>query len=310
MLTAVSTSTHLAPLAGCVAHTDGPVIELGAGLYSTSVLHAICEGRELVTVDNDAGWLDRLRYLETDWHRFVAVDDWSTCDLLDQKWSVAFVDQAPGWTRLPTIKRLRKGTELIVVHDAPADARYGSEIEPFRYRAEFLEPGVDVRTAVASDMRPIPIASPDLLANHVSLGVRLEDISWSPSSQWSVGLTRELPPLPAHFYLTGELELSGFDSDQVEVQALFRTTDAKCYYSHTLTAKSSIPPRGALAVSEAAEAHGKPEWSAVERLEIRARAEGAGTVALSNLDLLALRPSADRKWSPRSTAASAGNSRE
>jgi hypothetical protein len=306
MVTVNRFGTHLAPLAGCVAHTDGPVIELGAGLYSTSVLHAMCQGRELVTADSNAEWLDRLRHLETDWHRFVTVDDWSTCHLLDQAWAVALVDQSPGWTRPSAVERLRKRTELLVVHDVPDNPPPGHDIDEFRHRADFFEPGVNIRTSVASDLRPIPVAPSDLLANHVSLGVKLDDVSWNPSSQWTVGLAHELPALPAHFYLVGELSLTGFQPDQVGVQAVFRTDDIARYYVHPVTAEPTIPPHEALVASEAAEAVGDPEWSAVNRLEIRARAGVPGAVTLRNLDLRALPP---RRGLSRGSEASPGRFR-
>jgi hypothetical protein len=52
--------THIAPLLTAVLATDGPVLELGCGDFSTPLLHAICakQNRLLVSTDTDKAWLE------------------------------------------------------------------------------------------------------------------------------------------------------------------------------------------------------------------------------------------------------------
>ena len=47
--------SHLPILLRAMKATTGPVLELGAGIYSTPILHALCqiEGRKLVTYESD-----------------------------------------------------------------------------------------------------------------------------------------------------------------------------------------------------------------------------------------------------------------
>ena len=128
---------HLPVLLEAVRRTAGPVLELGAGEASTPALHRICEdaGRLLVTVDNQAPWLDRFAPLASDGHRFELLADPATTAWLDREWSVVFVDHAPGETRGKAIDLARDAAEIICVHDSE---ELGYQLEPilttFRYR--------------------------------------------------------------------------------------------------------------------------------------------------------------------------------
>lgn len=135
-----STSTHVPALVTVIAKTEGPILELGAGDFSTPLLHAICSGtqRTLVTAEMDKNWLQLFLDLERDWHNFVHVAGPSAWDLVGQNthWSVVFVDHHPGWRRAVDIKRLRSHTDIFVAHDTdiPQDYGYNSIIPSFKYK--------------------------------------------------------------------------------------------------------------------------------------------------------------------------------
>src|ERR1019366_4837505 len=69
-------ATHLAPLVACIRHTQGAVIELGCGDYSTPILHHLCPGRLLVSADSNRAWLGRFADLACDMHILCHVPDW------------------------------------------------------------------------------------------------------------------------------------------------------------------------------------------------------------------------------------------
>ena len=65
-------------LVSAVLATQGDILELGSGHYSTPVLHRVVEdryngARMVVTADTDAGWLPLFGHLASPFHQFVLV---------------------------------------------------------------------------------------------------------------------------------------------------------------------------------------------------------------------------------------------
>ncbi len=122
-------ATHLPALMACAAATKGPILECGAGIWSTPILHALCapSKRPLLTVESNGEWIERFRYLASPSHELQAIVDWNV--LPEGKWSVAFVDhgQAP---RGPVIAALRERAGIVVMHDSECD--YCGYSEPLR----------------------------------------------------------------------------------------------------------------------------------------------------------------------------------
>ena len=140
--------THEPALVAAVAIArPGPVLELGAGHYSTPLLHGLCAatGRELLTIDGDDAWIERFTSLRSPRHRLVAVPSWDAARALTDSavWAVIFVDHAPAERRIVEIERLADRTEFMVVHDSEA-ALYGYEpaFGRFRYRYDSVQPFV------------------------------------------------------------------------------------------------------------------------------------------------------------------------
>jgi len=129
-------ATHLPLLAACVARTDGPVLELGCGLYSTLVLHALCLNRPLLSLESDPEWHSRFSYLDAGTHRVMLAGDLG--ELPDYPWSVVLIDQQPAAARAPAISRLRQHAELIVVHDTEHRLyAYEPVLSTFKHRVEW-----------------------------------------------------------------------------------------------------------------------------------------------------------------------------
>lgn len=116
--------SHVAFLAGAVARTKGPVLELGTGWWSTPVLHALCWDRPLFSTETSDTWLESLSGLKSVNHTFIKVKEMQ--DILDVAraygpWGVIFVDNSPGEIRGDLLVKLKGMAELIVVHDTEAD---------------------------------------------------------------------------------------------------------------------------------------------------------------------------------------------
>jgi hypothetical protein len=134
--------SHLPVLALAVHRTTGPVLECGIGIFSTALLHLLCLGRPLVSLESDAEWLSKLSYLRTPTHEFHHVPRWDDAlPLLQSRfWDVAFVDHGDGEHRRLEVERLAQHARFIVVHDSELASQSGYHYEPtfaqFTYRTD------------------------------------------------------------------------------------------------------------------------------------------------------------------------------
>lgn len=144
--------THMCPLVTAVMNTNGPVLEMGCGDYSTPLLHTICkvQNRELLSTDTSKEWIKLFLDLEKDFHKFEYVpvydDDmelnakphlWDKIGS-DKHWGVVFIDHRPGNRRKIDILRMSNISDIIVVHDTE---NLGYDYEPafglFKYRYDY-----------------------------------------------------------------------------------------------------------------------------------------------------------------------------
>jgi hypothetical protein len=157
MEVAVKYQSHLPALLACIAVTDGPVLELGVGHFSTPHLHALCGamGRELVSVEPDEKWRVEFanKYTGPN-HTFTS--EWMHPHMRD--WSVAFIDHSPGGAnRAAAFKALIEECEFVVVHDAQKDAENFQAIEPMLAGLNWrLCTSIFPHTLVASKTKQIP----------------------------------------------------------------------------------------------------------------------------------------------------------
>lgn len=135
--------THLAPLIQAMSKTDGDVLELGLGVFSTPYLHYQCilSDRKLVSYENDAGWAHFfIKYgYENPNHEIKVVDNYDEADI-EKKWDVVLVDHSPSARRVVDIKRLANLAKYIIIHDSNDNARsrreynYASIYPLFKYQ--------------------------------------------------------------------------------------------------------------------------------------------------------------------------------
>lgn len=156
--------THMSFFLTAVAHTNGPILELGAGDYSTPLLHAVCsrEKRYLMTADTSMGLLCNFLDLQRSWHAFCYVPVYEDDLELNAKperwdnvggeidWSVVIVNHRPGERRVKDIERLRSRAEIFVIHDTQERGYgYQSLIESFKY--VFVDERYAIQTTLVSD---------------------------------------------------------------------------------------------------------------------------------------------------------------
>jgi hypothetical protein len=158
--------SHLPILSKIMNMTEGPVLELGMGLFSTPYLHWACfdTHRQLVSYENKRDFYGLFVFDDKreagnayDYHQigFVENSDWDRVDLSGH-WCVVLVDHNPGPRRKVEIRRLAQLADYIVVHDTDDknDWYYKySEVYPlFRYR---YDTKIYPRTTVLSNLKDL-----------------------------------------------------------------------------------------------------------------------------------------------------------
>ncbi len=175
--------SHVIPLLASFWITDGDILELGSGWYSTPMAHtfSINQDRTILTADTNQNWLQKLTIFKSRLHHFMLVSETSSTgafaktvnpsqadevkvtsswDLVgaNHSWSVVFVDHAPGLRRPVDLQRLRGHSELLVTHDTDGTLGRVYKLEEvlasFRHRYSFRYPSWSARfTDVVSDNR-------------------------------------------------------------------------------------------------------------------------------------------------------------
>lgn len=146
-----SDGSHLPILIKLVLMTEGPILELGTGFFSTLALHWLCaeKKRKLVSYDSSAKYIEVAKNFLADFHEIHLVDDWSKIDI-SQHWSIVFIDHAPGQQRKVEMARVANNADYVIVHDTePRNDKYYhySEVAPlykYRYDYDKLYPNTSV----------------------------------------------------------------------------------------------------------------------------------------------------------------------
>ena len=145
-------ATHVPLLVRAFDISQGDVLEVGTGYFSTTILDWLCSitGRKLVSYETDKGWYDRAKRLQSDYHDVIFVDDWDSIPLDQKHWGLAFIDHSPHKRRAVEIERLANIADFIVAHDTEPRSEQGYDyprIYPlfkYRYDDKRVEPWTSV----------------------------------------------------------------------------------------------------------------------------------------------------------------------
>lgn len=116
-------SSYFPILIKAVQNTDGPVLELGAGLFSTPLLHWLCAetGRKVVTYEDTQEYYKFARKFRTETHEVNFVTDWDKTEFDKLKWGVVLIDHAAKRRTVDAL-RLKNLAQYIVLHDTQEEA--------------------------------------------------------------------------------------------------------------------------------------------------------------------------------------------
>ncbi len=108
-------ATHLEALVTAALESEGDILELGCGSYSTPVLSAIAKhrGNKLVVNASDPVWANRYKEFAE-----IVIVDWKTWQPEGQ-WGMIFLDNEEHQPyRLMRVPKLLEHAPIVVMHDA------------------------------------------------------------------------------------------------------------------------------------------------------------------------------------------------
>lgn len=134
--------THLPLLVRMFEKTEGDVLEMGTGYFSTLVLRWLCEmsGRTLYSMESKKMWYDRAMKKSKPFHKVIFCENWDKAKI-EREWGLVFIDHGPNSRRHIDVARLAKYAQVIVMHDTEPEADRGykySKVFPlFKYKFDF-----------------------------------------------------------------------------------------------------------------------------------------------------------------------------
>lgn len=128
--------SHIPVLISAILLSEGDILELGSGLFSTPALHyfSLAFQRNLVTYENSEQFYEELllaRYRNS-FHTVMKIHDWADIRI-DRPWGVAFVDCRPESDRQNLVQQIAKLAHFVVVHDWVQQFPYTTFSKLFRY---------------------------------------------------------------------------------------------------------------------------------------------------------------------------------
>lgn len=114
-------ATHLQALVWALYRTDGPILELGVGWYSTPLLAGVAEvtGRRVICVEGNRHWF---AWAEQRFDgRVMVVSPVDGIHAFELTWGLVLVDHGDGARRAESVHRYRR--TCVVVHDTQPNVR-------------------------------------------------------------------------------------------------------------------------------------------------------------------------------------------
>lgn len=155
-------STHNALLLRFLDISEGDVVELGGGVFSTPLLHWYCKnkGRKLITYEDDIDFYNFEKQFKSKGHNVVFVKNWDEVDTKTHR-GLVFIDHGGkkgiGYRRGEDAIRFKNSADYIVLHDTEEkyNKMYGyDEVwKNFKYRLDWKE--CEPETSVISNFKKL-----------------------------------------------------------------------------------------------------------------------------------------------------------
>lgn len=131
-------STHMPLLIKIVQQSQGTVMEIGSGIFSTPLLHWLCRNRKLITYENIPEYYDFARKFKSRYHSIRFINNWNELNKIKKHFGVVFIDH--DGDRADTAIKFKDKADYIIIHDSNVN-RYGYEKiwKQFKYRYDWKD---------------------------------------------------------------------------------------------------------------------------------------------------------------------------
>lgn len=156
-----SWGSHIPVLVDVLSNSEGPVLELGTGPFSTPLLHTLCvdNKRTLVSYENNPEFFNMHTAFVDEFHQIKLIDDWDKAEIENTHWGLAFVDHRPAERRKVETKRLVNSADYIVIHDSEPQLiekyHYDFIYPLFKYRLDYILRPNCAHTTVLSNLKDL-----------------------------------------------------------------------------------------------------------------------------------------------------------
>ena len=134
-------STHMPMLIKTIQLTHGPVLELGAGVFSTPLIHWLCaeSRRYVVTYESDPQFFGFSRQFRSKSHKIKFIEDWTELNE-PRMWSVVFIDHVTEH-RARAALQFKDNAMFVILHDSEPEREntyhYSTVYPHYKYRYDW-----------------------------------------------------------------------------------------------------------------------------------------------------------------------------
>ena len=135
-------ASHLPILIRVIEASQGDMMEIGTGYYSTPIFHLMAQmtERHCYSYENNPEWYEKAKKYESEYHHIILIDDWNKLPS-GKRWGIVFVDQSPSQSRRVAIAKYANSADYIVAHDSEIDRQPLYHLErtllTFKYRFDY-----------------------------------------------------------------------------------------------------------------------------------------------------------------------------
>jgi len=149
-------ASHIPILSKIMQISNGPVLEMGIGIFSTPLLHTYCdmEKRFLDSYEDNKQWYEAHEMFQSPLHHITLIKDWNTVPIEKRHWGVVFIDHSQRRRDVDAI-RASQYSDYVVLHDSNGrdDVHYHySRVYP-HYKYRYIFDKIHPHTTIVSNFK-------------------------------------------------------------------------------------------------------------------------------------------------------------